>query len=52
LLHRALSDRSSPNLQAAVMALLLSQQRHNRLLAWVFAVLLFILILAIGRWFV
>jgi ubiquinone biosynthesis protein len=52
LLHRALSDRSSLNLQTAVMALLLSQQRHNRLLAWVLAVLLFILILAIARWFV
>ena len=51
LLHRALSDRSSLNLQAAVMALVLSQQRHNRLLAWVLAVLLFILILAIARWF-
>jgi ubiquinone biosynthesis protein len=52
LLHRALSDRSSLNLQTAVMALLLTQQRHNRLLAWVLAIVLVILILAISRWFV
>jgi ubiquinone biosynthesis protein len=52
LLHRALSDRSSLNLQTAVMALLLSQQRHNRLLAAVFAALLLILILALAHWFV
>ncbi len=52
LLHRALSDRSSSNLQATVLALLLSQQRHNRLLSWVLAVLIAVLILAIARWFV
>jgi ubiquinone biosynthesis protein len=52
LLHRALSDRSSLNLQATVMALLLSQQRHNRLLAWVLGLLLLVLILALARWFV
>jgi ubiquinone biosynthesis protein len=51
LLHRALSDRPSPNLQTAVIALLLSQQRSNRLLTWVFAVLLVIAILFIARWF-
>jgi len=52
LLHQALSDRSSSNWQAMVMALLLSQKRHNRLLAWVFASLLLILILLVARWFV
>ncbi len=51
LLHRVLSDRSS-DLQAAVMALLLNQQRHNRLLSWVLAVLLVVLILLIAHWFV
>ena len=53
LLHRALSDdRSFAGLQAAVMALLLSQQRHNRLLAWLFAVVLLVLIVALSPWFV
>jgi len=52
LLHRALSDRSSLNLQTTVMALLSSQQRHNRLLAWVLAVLLLILVVSTARWFV
>ena len=51
LLHRALSDRSSPNLQTAVLALLLSQQRHNRLLAWILGLVLSILILALAHWF-
>jgi hypothetical protein len=32
--------------------LLSSQQRHNRLLAWVLAVLLLILIVSTARWFV
>jgi ubiquinone biosynthesis protein len=52
LLHRALADRSSAGFQTAVFALLLSQQRHNRLLAWILAVLLVILILSLIRWFV
>jgi len=51
LLHRALSDRSS-DLQTAIMALLLGQQRHNRLLACILAVLLVIAVLAAVRWFV
>jgi ubiquinone biosynthesis protein len=51
LLHRALSDRSS-DLQTAIMALLLGQQRHNRLLAWILAVLLVIAVLAAAHWFV
>ena len=52
LLHRALSDRSFADLQTAVMALLLSQRRHDRLLAWILAVLLVILALAASPWFV
>jgi len=51
LLHRALSDRSSDQL-TAIMALLLSQQRHNRLLGWSLAALFVVLILSIARWFV
>jgi ubiquinone biosynthesis protein len=51
LLHRALSDRSAASLQSVVVALLSSQQRHNRLLACILSVLLFILILEISRWF-
>ena len=52
LLHRALSDRSYLNLQSEVIALLLSQQRQNRLLTWVLATLLFILALSIAHWYV
>ena len=49
LLHRALSDRSVAGLQSTVVTLLLRQQRHNRLLVWILAV---VLIIAITRWFV
>jgi ubiquinone biosynthesis protein len=49
LLHRALSDRSAPGFQSVVVALLLSQQRHNRLLGWILAGLLLILILTVAR---
>jgi len=52
LLHRALSDHAAPSLQALVVALLQGQQRQSRLLTWILAVLLLILILAIARWFV
>jgi ubiquinone biosynthesis protein len=51
LLHRALADRASANLQSVVMALLLSQAQYNRRLIRVFFALLFILIFAIARWF-
>ncbi|HKB82834.1 MAG TPA: ubiquinone biosynthesis regulatory protein kinase UbiB [Burkholderiales bacterium] len=52
LLHRALSDRSAPRLENAIVALLLSQQRHNRLLVWILAAVMVVLILATARWFV
>ncbi len=52
LLHRALSDRSAATLQPVVIALLLSQQRHNRLLAWIFAGLLLVLAVTLAGWFV
>jgi len=52
LLHRMLSDRSPVNLYTAVVALVLSQQRLNRLLAWLLILLLAVLLLSIARWFI
>ncbi len=52
LLHQALSNHSSVQTQTAVLALIVTQRRHNRLLAGIFAVLLVILILALIPWFV
>ena len=51
LLHRVLSDRSAPKLQDVVVALVKSQQRLNRLLAWLLVLLLIVLLLCIARWF-
>ena len=52
LLHRALSDRSTLTLQALVTALLLSQRRHNRLLAWIFTLIVALLLFSLSRWVV
>jgi ubiquinone biosynthesis protein len=52
LLHRALAERSEPMLQAELLALLASQQRHNRLLGWIVALLLAVLLVATLRWLV
>jgi ubiquinone biosynthesis protein len=51
LLHRVLSDRSAPNLYAAVVALVMSQRRLNRLLTWLLVLVLLILLLSVARWF-
>ena len=52
LLHRALAERSESMLQAELLALLASQQRHNRLLGWIVALLLAVLLVATLRWLV
>lgn len=52
LLHRALAERPEPMLQVELLALLASQQRHNRLLGWILALLLVIFLLAALHWFV
>ncbi|HVY08364.1 MAG TPA: ubiquinone biosynthesis regulatory protein kinase UbiB [Burkholderiales bacterium] len=51
LLHRALSERSDPIQQAALMALVKRQRRHDRLLGWVLAALLLNLLVLASRWF-
>ena len=50
LLHRALAERSEPMLQAELLALLASQQRHNRLLNWILALLLVIVLVLVLPW--
>jgi ubiquinone biosynthesis protein len=51
LLHRVLSDRSAPNLYAAVVALVMSHRRLNLLLNWLLVLVLLILLLSIAHWF-
>jgi len=50
LLHRTLSDRSTADLQELAIALVASQQRRNRLLAWILATCLSFLVFTIVRW--
>jgi ubiquinone biosynthesis protein len=50
LLHRALAERSEPMLQAELLVLLASQQRHNRLLNWILALLLVIVLVLVLPW--
>jgi ubiquinone biosynthesis protein len=49
LLHRSLAERSSLETEAVIVSLLLSQQRQIRLLSWVLAAVVVILILNIVR---
>jgi len=50
LLHRTLSDRSTEDLQELASALVASEQRRNRLLAWILAACLSFLVFTIARW--